>query len=100
MNRVFFNGVSSISSDGKTISFVFDDTYQTKTGLKKTEVIELISNIDDAEKILTYLISEINNIRGKSAQAVVSEKGQTSTDESFANDESTLGIRIEPTDVS
>ena len=98
MNRVFFNGVSSISSDGKTISFVFDDTYQTKTGLKKTEVIELISNIEDAEDPHLFDL-EINNIR-KSPQAVVSEKGQTSTDESFANDESTLGIKIEPTDVS
>ena len=60
MTRVYFNGIRNIASNGSTISFLLDDTYENKTaGVQKKDVIEVITELDAAEGIFQYLLDEI-----------------------------------------
>lgn len=64
MPRIYFNGIKNISSNGATISFVLDDTYETKSsGVKRDEVIEVITELEAAENIFKYLMDEISEIK-------------------------------------
>lgn len=64
MTRVYFNGIRNIASNGSTISFLLDDTYENKTsGVQKKDVIEVITELDAAEGIFQYLLDEINKIK-------------------------------------
>ena len=66
MTRIYFNGIKNISSNGSTISFVLDDTYETKNnGIKKDEVIEVITELEAAENIFRYLLYEITAIKNQ-----------------------------------
>ncbi|MDA9960057.1 hypothetical protein N9D19_00795 [Planktomarina temperata] len=64
MSRMYFNGVSRISFNGKFLSLVLDDTYQDKSGIaNKTTVIELLTELEAAEAICKYLLDEISTIK-------------------------------------
>ena len=64
MTRTYFNGVEQISSNGNTISFVLNDTYDTRPhGTVKNNVIELITELEAAEGTFEYLLTEIKKIK-------------------------------------
>ncbi len=64
MVRTYFNGVGQISSNGNTVSFIFNDTYELKSqGPVKKNVIELITELEVAEGAFEYLLSEIKKIK-------------------------------------
>ena len=64
MTRVYFNGVGNINSNGKTISFILEDTIIYKNGEKQKKVIsELITEVNTAEEIFKFLLEEINKIK-------------------------------------
>ena len=64
MTRTYFNGVGQIASNGNTISFVLNDTYETKPqGTVKNNVIELITELEAAEGTFEYLLKEIKKIK-------------------------------------
>lgn len=64
MTRAYFNGVKNISSNGRTISFVLDDYYETRSqGEVRANVAELITEIETAEEILKYILLEIEKIK-------------------------------------
>lgn len=64
MSRLYFNGVSKISFNGRLLSFVIDDTYQKGlTETSKSEVVELISELEAVEGVCRYLLGEIEKIK-------------------------------------
>ena len=85
MTRTYFNGVGQISSNGITISFVLNDTYDTKPqGIIKNNVIELITELEAAEGTFEYLLTEIKKIKssrandGEAIDAPVTRSKETS----------------------
>lgn len=64
MARSYFNGVKKLSFDGNKFSFEFEDKFQTGNGeLISDGVVNLVTELDKAEDIFKYLLSEIDKIK-------------------------------------
>ena len=64
MARRYFNGVKKLSFNGNQFSFEFEDKYQTGNGeLISDGVVTLVTELDRAEDIFKYLLSEIDKIK-------------------------------------
>ena len=64
MARRYFNGVKKLSFNGNQFSFEFEDKYQTGNGeLISDGVVTLVTELDKAEDIFKYLLSEIDKIK-------------------------------------
>lgn len=64
MSRNYFNGVKNLSFNGNLFSFELEDKYQNSRGEIKTEqTVCLVSELENVEKILQFLINEINEIK-------------------------------------
>ena len=64
MARQYFNGVSKLSFNGNLFSFELEDKYRTGNGEEISEKITTVtSELDNAEQILKFLLSEIEKIK-------------------------------------
>lgn len=93
MSRVYFNGVSQISYNGRMISFVLDDTY--KKGMSdptKNQVIELISELEAAEGVCRYLLNEIEKIKS----LTLNEEPSPRTGEVVQNSSGETALKLGP----
>ena len=64
MARKHINGVRNINSNGITFSFILEDTYETKNdGIMSSDVAHIITELDAAENIFSYLLDEIKKIK-------------------------------------
>lgn len=64
MGRRYFNGINSVVYNGKFLSFVLDDTYEARKGSpNKSTTVELITDLEAAEGVCKYLLSEIDKIK-------------------------------------
>ena len=64
MSRVYFNGVSQVSFNGRMLSFVLDDTYKIgKSEPTRAPVVELISELEAVEGVCRYLLVEIERMK-------------------------------------
>ena len=93
MARVYFNGVGNVSFNGTLLSFVLDDTSKKSNGaVDKDSVVALITELDSAEGIFSFLLDEIKKI--KKVQGVNLDRSNVMDEEKRSEAKPPSGIQI------
>ena len=93
MARQYFNGVRNLSFNGNLFSFELEDKYQNSKGeILTVKTTGLITELENAEKILQFLLHEINEIKKLKSQ---DEKQSDTTNSSRKTKPDKVGRKVQ-----
>jgi len=96
MSREYFNGVKNLSFNGNLFSFELEDKYQNSRGeIKAEQTVCLVSEIENVEKILQFLLNEIDEIKKIQLQKDKTQSKSKKIQNTNKSQKETLGRKVQ-----